>query len=149
MTCFQAASQIKRTVHIAFAIMLVNLVGALYFSNIIGHLGIALASTISQMAQTVLLFCFLRELGLRFQLKTVFTKSIVNSVLLSLFLIATVWLLKNYIIPIDTSIIISIIIQIAVGMISFLLPAYLTKNRELNELKGLIVECIKKGKPEL
>ncbi|MBU3914518.1 polysaccharide biosynthesis C-terminal domain-containing protein, partial [bacterium] len=110
------------------------LIGAVWFSRYKGHLGIALASTISQIFQTALLVFFLRELCVR----NVFSKSIGKTIIISLISGGSVWFFKKYFIPTDMAVFLKVMVFIGIGMTGFILPAILLKSREFHDLIKLI-----------
>lgn len=61
LTFFQAGRWLSQTVKIAMVVLIVNTVSALVLSRTTGHLGIAGANTISQLAQTILLVLYLHK----------------------------------------------------------------------------------------
>ncbi|MCP4750904.1 MAG: murein biosynthesis integral membrane protein MurJ [Proteobacteria bacterium] len=143
LTCYQAAKHIRRTVQISTVVMTTNLIVALWLSRYVGHLGIALASTISQMVQTLLLAFFLRELSISKTLVLFTGKSIRKSLLISLFLAGSLWFFKQRIIPPDLPILLNVVLLVGCGVLSYAIPAYLLKSRELIE----VIELISKRKP--
>ncbi len=138
LTCYQAKKHIKRTVHIAGVVLLVNLIGALWFSQKMDHLGIALASTISQIIQTALLVFFLRELSIERFLTIILNKNILKNIIISLILLASLWHFKQLIYLFNFSNLLNVILLITTGILSMLILSVLFKIQELYEFMTLL-----------
>jgi len=64
LTAYQGAKRIKLTLWVSLVVMLVNIAGAYGFAESMGHLGIAWASSLSQMVQLACLVFLLPKLNL-------------------------------------------------------------------------------------
>ncbi|PCI24689.1 MAG: murein biosynthesis integral membrane protein MurJ [SAR324 cluster bacterium] len=138
LTSYQAAKNFRRTVHISAIIMLINLGFAWGLSRSMGHLGIALANTISQIAQTLLLLYFLKEMKLFKVMKVYLEPAMIKNLLLALLLWPLLFYSKQWLLSLGMSVWVNLPLLGLFSLLLVFLLASLLRCRELSEMKGLI-----------
>ena len=135
---FQAGKNFKTPVKVAGIVLLVNLLGCLLFPVWYGHAGIALAATVSQAAQIILLFfLFNRQIQ-----ETLLDRNLMKSVWINLsctgIMVLSVWYAKQFEFLQSMHQLINYGFLLLVGAVSFLMACLILKNRELLEINRLI-----------
>jgi len=136
LTAYQGARRIQITVWVAAAAMLANLIGAFWLSQTMGHLGIALASSLSQGLQWVLLALLLSRLGLTRMWDGAFWLSIAKSGLAALSLYWPLIWLKGALA--GWPLILSLPVMGFAGISGFIAVAWLLRSAEIDEARSLI-----------
>lgn len=135
VTGYQAAKYLKRMVQVSFVIMVINIVLAFWLSVEMKHLGIALANSISQAAQTILLLYFIREFGLGKIISLRMMMQIFKIIICCLIMLTGVFYCKKLMINwVGLPLVLTLIINILAGIICFTFPAYILKCSELMDL---------------
>ncbi|MGK0290881.1 MAG: putative peptidoglycan lipid II flippase [bacterium] len=138
LTCFYATKDFKRPVKIAAFVMLINVFVALGLSQLMGHKGIALASSISQLAQTLILFYFIIPIVQENLIQGEVLFSFLRNALASVGMFIVVLYSKLYILELQLNSILTYIVLILLGIISFLCFSFLFRVKEVQELLLLI-----------
>lgn len=136
LAVFQSAKQVRLTVWASFWVMLANLVGALYFSKTMGHLGIAWASSLSQALNLLLLWAWLRRLGVNSLWDGSFAQSLLKSFAAALCVYATLAQVTPHTQGWPALFQVSALGLLAV--LVYLIVAALLKAEELKETWGLV-----------
>ncbi len=133
LASYQANKMISLTAWIAFGVMLANVGMAFYLSNFLGHLGIALASSLAQAIQMIALFFFLGRLGVSGALPIATSLRILA---FSVLLFLELWFLKKYLgAEFDFSYSMQFFILFLSLFPALVLPLLLLAQRELKYLK--------------
>lgn len=143
LTCYQAAKYLKRVVQISFVVMVVNLAGALLFSGYMGHLGIALASSVSQVIQTILLIFCIKDISIQKIPNAFFSLSLYKNVLAAFIMMAGLFACKQYLLPLQLPQILNLFLLASLGGIFFITAGFLFRSEELTQLSKLIRRKIK------
>ena len=140
LTGYQAAKRLKRTVQVSAIVMVVNLLLAFGASRSIGHLGIALANTVSQIAQAVLLVCFIGEISVKRFVSKDLGKPILKSLLTFLAMLVILFPLKRQLMLHQLSALSRLSLLLPLGAACFGITAYLLKSKELDALIRLFTK---------
>ena len=146
LTGYQAAKYLKRTVQISIAVMAVNLLLAFGASRFIGHLGIALANSVSQIIQTILLVYFIKEISVKQLVSYDLRKSIGRSLLVCIVMLTFLYFVRQQLILYQLSALLRLVLLLPIGTILFGLSAYVLKSKELEELIQLFTKRIGKDR---
>lgn len=133
VSTYQAAKMVKITAYLSGASMIVNLISAWVFSRYMGHLGIALASSFSQVILLGLLLYYINKIGINKIGRSFFNRSIVYHFLLTCVMALIIWILKSYLLFQQPSWVILLLI-VPIALIFYFGSAYLFKSRELKQL---------------
>ena len=134
LTGYQAAQYLKRTVQISAAVMIVNLLLAFATSRYIGHLGIALANTLSQVTQTALLLLFLHEIALSRFVTRELGRSVAKNLLIAVAMLGMLYYGRQWLMACQLSVWARLGLLLPAGVACFALAAYALKSAELEEL---------------
>ncbi len=140
LTGYQAAKYLKRTVQVSALVMIINLVVAFGASRYIGHLGIALANTISQAIQTGLLIFFIKEIAIQHLITSQLTRSVLKNVLVCVLMFLALYSAKQQLLLTSIPHLTRLGILILIGVISFGMSAYILRCREIAELIQLFTK---------
>lgn len=144
LTCYQAAKYLKRVVQISVIVMIANLIGALVFSRYISHLGIALASSISQIIQTILLIFFIGEISIKGVTKNFFSLSLLKNIMAAGVMLIALYFLKENIERFQLPQIFKLITLSLSGILIFIVAGILFKSDELVAFTTLLQKKLKK-----
>ncbi|MCP4298668.1 MAG: murein biosynthesis integral membrane protein MurJ [Proteobacteria bacterium] len=140
LTGYQGTKNFGLTVRISAVVMVANLLLALVLSNYISHLGIALASTLSQVVQTLLLLFYLKKIRIRGVLSDVFDREIFKNILIALIL----WLIlsgsRDFFYSQGFPVLICFLVVTFLFLVTLPLLAYLFRSSQLLQLVQLIRE---------
>lgn len=138
LTFFQAGRWLRQTVIVAGIVLGVNTTAALVFSRMVGHIGIAGANSLSQMIQTVLLVFYLHRLSGK-DTRLPFSRiSIAKTIVISLILLAGLWLLKTQVDLSALPAIWVVTLTICLAVLFYGVLAALFKCRELKLLLSIV-----------
>lgn len=138
LICYQTKSFIKPMVQAGAWILVLNLSGALLLKAFMGHNGIALASSISQLAHTVLLVFFLRNLSINKAFNLVLNRSTIQSIIASLLMLFGLLLFDRMSGAEEWWLPLRVVSHLAVGCGIYFCCLYLQGNKSLKELIVLI-----------
>lgn len=99
LTAYQGARRIKITVAVSAVVVAVNLLAAYGLSGSLGHRGIALASSLSQMVQLLLLWALVGRLGIGWLWEKRLVLSLAKSLLASLLLFGFLFWARPFLLP--------------------------------------------------
>ena len=135
VTSYQAARYLRRMVQISFVVMIVNIIIALWLSMEMKHLGIALANSISQATQTVLLLYFIHEFGVGKIISLKMIKQILKILFCCIIMAGGVYYCKSFFNTWNKlPLMITLPLNVSIGILCFIIPAYILKCSELMEL---------------
>ena len=135
---YQATRNFARTVKISAVVMLTNLFFALVLSQTIQHLGIALANTLSQVVQTILLLFYLQQIQLFGVMKKVFNLEIFKNILIASVLWVILSQSRDFFYSLGFSVYSCLILVTTLFVTTLLLLAYVLRSAELVQLIRLI-----------
>jgi len=131
---FYAGKNFKIPVLIAAVVMVINLICALWFAKIYGHSGIALANTISQIAQTLFLFYFITSMLQYRLLNLEIFQSLAKNCFSSGMMLLILWSLKEKLLGWNLNISITYLLLVLIGGSTFLLSSIFLKTKEMTEI---------------
>ncbi len=132
LTFYQASKSIKATVQAGILVILMNLVLVLGLSKALGHSGIALGTSISQLLHTALLLLYLKKISIKISIISFFrSKSLWLGVLISILMYLLLIFLRDLEMIRMLPEIVNLFILIAFGGIFYLVMSYLLKSKEL------------------
>ena len=142
LTAYQGARRLQITVWVAGVAMVVNLAACYGLSELMGHLGIAAASSLSQAVQWFLLAWFIGRLGLQNLWTWGFWLSLIKSTLAALALYYPLLWLKAFMI--DWPLLISLPFMGLLAVVGYVVLGLLFKNPESEEALGLLRKAYRK-----
>ncbi len=138
LSVFQAKKQIKTPVWISFWVMLANLAGCWFLAQSLGHRGIALANSLSQALQSLLLLFGLAGLGIRGWVNSGLLFRLLRQGLLALYLGVGLYWVKVWLCFEGVGLSARFFLLLAaLGLLLFSALPILAK-KELRELKSLL-----------
>jgi len=138
VSAFQAKKKIRIIVRISFVIMLVNLTGCWFLAMEMGHLGIALANSLSQAVQSLLLIFFLSSLGLSAFWNWSLISMLLRQLLLSGFIYFTLNWLKIWLQGYGLSLQLNFFCLLALLPVVVAIPLPLLARKEIKSLMALL-----------
>lgn len=138
LAIYQAYGQTKEIIRMGTLIILLNTLLAFILSRYFKHIGIAQATSISQVAHTVLLVFFLRKFSANGKFKLFTSNSMLKSTLGSIIMLLVLSTVTTLQILPESNSLIKLVINVLIGAFVYLVCSYLIKNSAIKTLPNLI-----------
>ncbi|MCG8337320.1 MAG: murein biosynthesis integral membrane protein MurJ [Proteobacteria bacterium] len=131
LSSFQALGLVRSMVFSGIIALVANLCLAIILKGVIGHQGVALATSISQLLHMLALVFFLRNQFLNRIWSLLTTKTNLASIFATVVMLLLLYPIKNYLAGIDVSYYVNLIILIPIGVVVYFVISYLLKNQAM------------------